>query len=91
MRIRRVKVRDACLGTDLRDYRIKAGYSQKFVAKKMGYTNAQYISNLERSTCNPPLKSLKKYLNLIEYPYDMYKKRMHDALELKMNKALSLK
>lgn len=47
------------LGVFLRESRMKAGLSQMQVAKKLGYTTAQFISNWERGVSEPPLKALK--------------------------------
>jgi transcriptional regulator with XRE-family HTH domain len=55
------------LGIFLRDARLKKNYSQWDVAKKIGYSSPQFISNLERGISSPPLKLLRVLVDL----YDM--------------------
>ena len=38
--------------------RVNAGISQIALAKKMGYSSPQYVSNWERGICGPPLDKL---------------------------------
>ena len=47
------------LGPFLKKARSKMGLSQRDVADKLGYTSPQFISNVERGLCSPPLKKLK--------------------------------
>ena len=47
------------LGTFLRRKREAAGYTQSEIAKRLGYSSPQFISNFERGLCSPPLKNLK--------------------------------
>jgi len=54
-------------GTMLAQARLKAGISQIALAKKMGYSSPQYVSNWERGICGPPLDKLhvlSKSLNI---------------------------
>lgn len=44
----------------LRDSRVKAGLSQIEVAKSLGYSTSQFISNWERELAAPPVKALKR-------------------------------
>lgn len=44
----------------LRDSRTKAGLSQIEVAKDLGYSTSQFISNWERELAAPPVKVLKR-------------------------------
>jgi len=48
----------------LKDRRIKAGLSQADVAKKLGYTSSQFISNWERGLSKPPVATLRKLADL---------------------------
>lgn len=53
------------IGDYTRQKRIAAGLSQRQVAQKLGYNNAQFVSNVERGLCNYPLRNLKKLEKLI--------------------------
>lgn len=44
----------------LKNKRIIAGFSQKDVAMKLGYSTSQFISNWERGVSQPPLSTLRK-------------------------------
>jgi len=48
------------LGKYLKSKREKAELSQAQVAKKLGYTTPQFISNWERDISCPPINALKK-------------------------------
>lgn len=54
--------------------RTKMGVTQTQLAKHLGYTSAQYVSNMERGIVLPPSKKIDKiakYLNL--NPVDLRK------------------
>ncbi|HEX4924393.1 MAG TPA: helix-turn-helix transcriptional regulator [Bdellovibrionales bacterium] len=51
-------------GSFLKKARESRKYSQGDVAKVLGYTSAQFISNLERGISPPPLKVLKVLVKL---------------------------
>jgi transcriptional regulator with XRE-family HTH domain len=40
--------------------RLKSGLSQGAVAKKMGYTSGQFVSNWERDLSVPPVETIPK-------------------------------
>lgn len=44
----------------LKEKRIQAGFSQGAVAKKLGYTSPQFVSNWERGLSKPPVATLRK-------------------------------
>jgi transcriptional regulator with XRE-family HTH domain len=58
------------LATFLRAARLRAGYSQAEVARKMGYTTAQFVSNWERGVSSPPMRALKKLAELYRVKAD---------------------
>lgn len=58
------------LGKYLKQQRTQADLSQSFVAKKLGYTTAQFISNWERGLSNPPISTLKKLGAMYGIPAD---------------------
>ena len=47
-------------GQILADARNRVGLTQKDLAKKLGYSSAQFISNVERGLCLVPKSQLKK-------------------------------
>lgn len=59
-------MRKNSLGKYLQKKRIEADLTQIEVAKKLGYSSAQFISNFERGLCSPPLKQMKKLSTLYE-------------------------
>ena len=52
------------LGEYLREKRVRADLTQGFVAEKMGFTSPQFISNIERGLCSPPMDVLKRMIRL---------------------------
>ncbi|MCB0391408.1 MAG: helix-turn-helix domain-containing protein [Bdellovibrionales bacterium] len=56
------------LGIYFKKRREKLGLQQKDVAKALGYTSPQFISNMERGLSLPPLKKIKKLIKLYELP-----------------------
>lgn len=52
------------LGLYLKEKREAAGLSQSEVAKKLGYSSPQFISNCERGLCALPLDTLKTIIKL---------------------------
>ena len=73
------------LGHFLRKQREEAGLTQFEVAKKLGYTTPQFISNFERGICSPPLKVLKNLVKLYKMPaqdvIDLILKEQESALK----------
>ncbi len=61
-------------GFYLKERREVAGLSQSEVARALGYSSPQFVSNFERGLCSPPLPALKKICEL----YKLVKK---DLLE----------
>ena len=65
----------------LKDCRIKAGLSQNDVAKRMGYSNGQFISNWERATGTPSIQTLRKLADLYRISSDrLFAHFLHHAL-----------
>jgi transcriptional regulator with XRE-family HTH domain len=52
------------LGEYLREKRERADLTQGFVAERMGFTSPQFISNIERGLCSPPMDVLKRMVRL---------------------------
>jgi transcriptional regulator with XRE-family HTH domain len=58
-----------------KEARLKRSLSQADVAKILGYSSPQLVSNWERGLCNPPQKHLSQLLKL-------YKINVNDYIEL---------
>ena len=54
----------------LKNKRIIAGFSQKDVATKLGYSTSQFISNWERGVSQPPLSTLRKLAEVFQINVD---------------------
>jgi transcriptional regulator with XRE-family HTH domain len=47
--------------------------TQAQLAKKLGYSTSQFISNVERGICSFPVKKAKKLAKILDIPYDLLK------------------
>jgi len=54
----------------LKEKRIQAGLSQGDVAKKLGYTSPQFISNWERGLARPPVTTIRKLAQIYKIDTD---------------------
>lgn len=50
----------------LRGCRLKAGISQGEIARALGYSSAQFVSNWERGKSMPPMNAVPKLAKLIK-------------------------
>lgn len=55
-------------GDFLKESRIEAGLTQKEIAKKCGHNSPQFISNIERGLCWPPMNVLIIMSDLYKIP-----------------------
>lgn len=55
----------------LREKRTESGLSQMGVAKTLGYTSAQFVSNWERGLSSPPISTLRKLCEIYHIPPDV--------------------
>lgn len=81
------------LGFRLKREREKRGWSQKYVAKKIGITNT-VLSNYERDYRDPDTETLKKLADLYEVSIDYLLGRTDEkknSIEEKIDKALQLR
>ncbi len=60
----------------LKEKRLQAGLSQGVVAKKLGYTSPQFISNWERGLSQPPVVTLRKIAQI----YNISSNEMFDVM-----------
>lgn len=71
------------LGVFLAESRTKAGMTQAEVADKLGYSSAQFISNIERGVSVAPLKVISAMMRL-------YKCDVNDVVRILMSSQLTL-
>jgi len=58
--------KNASIGEFLKERRMKKGITQADLSKTLGYSSAQFISNIERDTARPPLKILRTLMRVLE-------------------------
>lgn len=58
------------LAAYLKEKRIQAGLTQSEVAKKLGYSSPQFVSNWERGLANPPVFVLRDLTKMYKVPVD---------------------
>lgn len=81
------------LGFRLKKEREKRGWSQKYIAEKVGITNT-VLSNYERDYRDPDTETLKKLADLYEVSIDYLLGRTDEkeiSIEEKIDKALQLR
>lgn len=66
------------------------GFSQAEVAKKLGYTSPQFISNMERGLCAPPLKAVKELVDIYRLRHDELIQAVTADQELYMKESVSM-
>jgi transcriptional regulator with XRE-family HTH domain len=64
-----LKKRDT-LSVFLKEKRVEAGLTQSEVARKLGYSSPQFVSNWERGLANPPVFILKDLTKMYKVPAD---------------------
>lgn len=66
-------------GSYSKKLREKSGLSQAEVAKKLGMSSGQMVSNWERGACFPPLRDLKRLANMYDVPLKSFFDRFSEA------------
>lgn len=87
------RVLSMSLGFRLKKEREKRGWSQKYIAEKVGITNT-VLSNYERDYRDPDTETLKKLADLYEVSIDYLLGRTDEkeiSIEEKIDKALQLR
>ncbi len=79
------------LGLFLKEYRLNKGLSQGAVARVLGYSSAQFVSNFERGLCSPPLQKLRVLVDLYGIPVDMLTELLVDSQKRLIEAHLSKK
>ncbi len=65
-----------------KEKRANTSLSQGHVAKALGYKTSQIVSNWERNVCSPPVKDIRKLIDLYNINIDEYVKTiMSEQLE----------
>ena len=62
----RLAVASKKIGSMLKEGRRAANLTQRQVAESLKYKKSQFISNIERGTCDPPIACLKKMVALYQ-------------------------
>jgi transcriptional regulator with XRE-family HTH domain len=78
-------------GLYLRQKRRDAGLSQHSVAKALGYSSPQFISNLERGTCPIPLVRIRQFIDLYKIDENEFVHRYLREQEATLRKYISAK
>lgn len=61
------------IGKLVKQGRTNAGLTQAALAKKLGYSSSQFVSNWERAASLPPLHKLAKIAKLTKTQYGEFK------------------
>ena len=72
------------IGSKLKEQRLARGLSQSMVAKELGYTTPQFISNLERGLSPPPYEILPELAKLYDVDEDQMVEMMKMATEMRV-------
>src|SRR4051812_7575828 len=67
------------LGRFLKKKRMEAGLTQYEIASVLGYTSPQFISNIERGTCAPPMETLATFVKVYNIKPETFIKLMMDG------------
>lgn len=74
------------IGQKLKDYRKSRGLTQLQVAKHMGWSTVQFVSNIERGLALPPKSKIKKFAKLYRVESKEIGRLYVDLFQYKMNK-----
>lgn len=76
------------IGTFLRQKRKEAGLTQGEVAKELGYTSPQFISNYERGLCAPAFDAYPRLMNMYKIPKEDMLQLLLKSEEVALRKKL---
>lgn len=60
------------VGAVLKEARISKGLTQLELAKQLGFTTSQYISNIERGMCSLSAYQARRIARLLDYPFERF-------------------
>jgi transcriptional regulator with XRE-family HTH domain len=76
------------LGRLIKSYREEANLAQKDIAQKLGYSNAQFISNWERGLSCVPDKTVKKLCAVLGMPPTYFGRQLLRIRQREIEKAI---
>lgn len=76
------------LGSYLRKKRIENGFSQVGLAKMLGYSGSQFVSNWERGQCAPPLPDIHKMIRVLKLQRESLVRVMLEDSTLEIKKRI---
>lgn len=71
----------------IKQARQQAGLTQAQIAKSLGWSSAQFLSNAERALCVLPIKAMYKFCKLTGADLNVYESIKVEKLRGKMRKA----
>lgn len=74
------------LSVFLKEKRVTAGLTQSEVARKLGYSSPQFVSNWERGLANPPVFILKDLTKMYKVSADTMFDLLMDEVRTSMEK-----
>lgn len=74
------------MGILIKNARLLKNLSQGHLAKKLGLTSPQFISNMERGLCGCPVPMAKKLIKLLNIEEKVLKKAIVDDIVEHLNK-----
>ena len=83
-----IQIRNKSVGRFFKTARDRAGLTQMMLAKELGYTSPQFVSNWERGLCSPPFWALAKIVKLTKVPASAVKEVYMASFEKMVDKAL---
>jgi transcriptional regulator with XRE-family HTH domain len=75
----------------IKDLREAAGLTQQQLAKKLGYTTPQYISNLERNVTQVPVSKIRAFAEALDAPIEFFIEQRLENERKKINRVLGTK
>ncbi len=81
---------DSEIGQLVKDYRLKANYTQLELSIKLGYETSQFVSLFERGHSKIPLETLGKLVVLLQIPEAKVKKCLLAQYSLELDSKLKL-
>ena len=77
-------------GDFLAEKRTELGISQIALARELGYSSPQYVSNWERALCGPPLDKLFDLSRILKIDPSIFMKMILDDTQKYLSKELRL-
>lgn len=81
---------DMKIGQLVKDYRIKANYTQLELSQKLGHGTSQFVSLFERGHSKIPLETLGKLVVLLQIPESKVKKCLLEQYAFELDNKLKI-